>query len=79
MYAELHKIMQVLSQSREEAQNGRGAIGRKFDVSKDNIKAEVLTSANALIQNQSVKEWKEEDGSMFWRTHPEMPYHLGGL
>ena len=57
MYAELHKITQLLKQNREEAQNGLGAIGQKLNVSKDHIKAEVLTSATAPIPNHSVKAW----------------------
>ena len=48
----LHKIMQVLTQNREEeAQNVTVAIDRKLNVSKDYIKAEVLTSLDTLSQN----------------------------
>ena len=78
MYDGLHKIMQVLAQSREEAQNGMVAIGRKSHVMKDNIKDEVLESANTPIQNHSDREWKEKDESMVRRNHPKTPYHFGG-
>ena len=60
MRDELHKILQLLTQSREEAQNGMVSIGRKLNGSEDNIKAEVLTSAIALIQNYAGREWKGE-------------------
>ena len=56
MCAELHQIMQVLTINREEAKNGLVAIGRKLNVSKDNIKDEALTSSNPPNQQHSEKE-----------------------
>ena len=78
MYTRLHKITQVLTQNREEAQNGLVTVGRKLNGLEGNIKAEVLTSVNALIQNHTEQEWKDQDESRVRHNHPKMPYHLGG-
>ena len=40
------------------------------------LEAEALTSANALIRNHSGREWKERE-SRVRHGHPKMPYHLG--
>ena len=52
VFTELRKITQVLTQSREEEQNVLVTIDQKFN----GLEAEVLTCANALIQNHSDKE-----------------------
>ena len=77
MYTRLHKITQVLTQNREEAQNGMVAIDRKLRGLGANIKAEVLTSANTIIQNHTAQEWKEQDESRVRHNRPKTPYHLG--
>ena len=71
---EFNKITQVSTQSREEeAHNGIVTIDQKLN----GLKAEVLTSANALIQNQSGQDWKDHE-SRVRHGRPKMPYHLWG-
>ena len=78
MYDELHKIMQLLTQNREAARNGLAAIDRKLNWFGGNIKAEVLTGMNTLIQNHTEQEWKDQDEYRVRQNRPEIPYHLGG-
>ena len=78
MYAELRKIMHVLTQNRGEAHNGLVKIDQKLNNLETNIKAEELTCVNALMQNRTDQEWKEQDESRDRHSHPEMSYHLWG-
>ena len=44
----------------------------------ENIKDEVLTSVNALIQMHTDQEWKDQDESTVRHNHPKVPYRTGG-
>ena len=75
VFTELHKITQLVTQSREAgARNGLVAIDQKLN----GLKAEALTSANALSQKDSDQGWKDHVESRDGRSRPKIPYHLGG-
>ena len=70
MYTDLLEIIHVLGQNLGETQQGLVAMGQKLMGLKETIRNEVLTIANALIQNQTEQEPKTQNGSMARECRP---------